>query len=176
MTSPVLVRSSKNFINSVPAHNYQLKIRRPIRQNARIDAQLVITVNDLRLLVYKELGISAAATGTGSMFYMHGVKVYAAVNTDSDFQVVTYDINEVATGDNNITSSFTCGADESGIAFVHFLYPINARPTFNSVSPGTAKLITIDKSAADVQLTIDYDITYVRTPTSSISLRGLSLE
>jgi hypothetical protein len=171
MTSPILVRSGKNFINSVPAHNYQLKIRRPFRQNARIDSQLVITVDALRALVYKELGIGVPSSGTGNMFYLHGIKVYAAVNTDADFQVVVFDIEETATGDANISSSFTCAADESGIGFIHFVYPINNRPTFNTVTPGTQKIITIDKSSADIQLTIDYDLTFVRTPTSSISLR-----
>jgi len=169
-TTTKLIRSGKGIINSVPAHNFQLKIQRVIRQNARVTAQLTITVEDFRAQVRKELGLVPATTGTGEMFFLHELKVYASVSTDADYQLVTFDTEEATTADHNISGSYTSTADEAGVGLIHIAYPINNRPSMTASSPGTLKLITLDTSAGDIQYSIDYLVTYVRTPTSSISL------
>lgn len=168
-TGPRLIRSGKNYINSVPAHNYQLKTRRMFRFNQRIESQLVIDLDTLRALVRNELAVVAAASGIGEMFFVHGVRIYASANTDADFQVVSYDIEESTVNDHNINGAFTSTCDAAGVGFIHFEYPTNNRPTLTSNSQGTSKLLTFDQSAAEMQYVIDFDVTYIRTPTDSIS-------
>lgn len=169
---------------SVPAHAYDLKVRKIYRTQLALSGAALstnFTIQDAMDAIREEMNVTV---GTGEAFSIHGVRVYAQTASTTaatnaalapvQLAVTVHDIEENVTG--NSVSQFVDESAVSGVAAVRWLYPVNNRPTWNrGITPTTTVLFNIDVTASInspvVPITIDLDVDYTRVNTTPLTQR-----
>lgn len=180
--TPFRIQPNRNM-SSTPDHNRQMKIRKMFRVAERTEtaADTTFSTADVLTAVQNELGI-AASTTAGEIISIHGGRVYMAARSagvsvapqSETLTVQLFDIEE-STSTTNATRS-SCFEDvfsAAGVGHVAFVYPVNNRPTFTRDFAATALLVAGAPHGQGL-LTVDLDITYVRTPGPQTSLLEVS--
>jgi hypothetical protein len=148
----------------MPAHSYTLKIQKLFRLGPFLVSDLapvLITTTGVATAVRTELGISSV-TGVSETFAVHrGCAYGTTVSPSPELSVNLYDI-ENPSATMNVIENMTDIGSSSSIPNIHWLYPVNDRPTFNTATP-VANFILLntdivlgDQLAVYVDLLIDY--------------------
>jgi len=157
-------RTASRQLLSMPAHSYTLKTQKLFRLGPFTVTDLapvVITTTGVATAVRNELGISSA-TGVSETFAVHRGSAYGTtVSASPELSVNLYDI-ENPSATMNVIENMTDIGSFSSIPNLHWLYPVNDRPTFNTATTvanfimlGT-DITLVDSLTVYVDLLIDY--------------------
>jgi hypothetical protein len=78
--------------------------------------------------------------------------------------VNVFDIEEAGTSNNNLIDSFNDFSNVSGVANIHFRYPVNNRPTFNKGTAGGLELLQLKNLSGlgSLNFVVDFKADYTR--------------
>jgi hypothetical protein len=187
MNQSRVVRLGKNKqMLTIPQHCESLKLQRLFRLNTTIptgETSLLVTLEDIRNAVRRELQVNT--TIFGESFAIHDVRVYMQTPLSTgassfgslQLGVSVIDVEEVpGSGSANVVDQFNDFASASGIAHVHFRYPVNNRPTFNTGTPSVTLLALQVSStpAANVPVIVDFTCDYTRAALSPFNTLALT--
>jgi hypothetical protein len=167
-------RTASRQLLSMPAHSYTLKIQKLFRLGPFSVSDLVpvvITTTGVATAVRTELGISSA-TGISETFAVHRGSVYGTtVGPFPEIAVNLYDIENPSTA-NNVIENMTDVGSASSIPNIHWLYPVNDRPTFNTATAvANFILLSTDVALPAIQTAyVDLLIDYTRVTNIPVAL------
>jgi len=184
--SRVVRLGARRQLLSVPQHNYSLKVQRVFRI-AFVVAPAGLNTVDLTLIkdsVRGELGVGAPGPTISESFAIHEVRLYATSTpgvavTTSNVQIDVNDIEEAGGGTANVIDSFNDFSSVSGIAHIHFRFPVNNRPTFTGATPDTPIFVVRNNAAigsAAIVAVMDLVMDYTRLDTSYLSTLAVNFE
>jgi len=170
-------RTASRQLLSMPAHSYTLKMQKLFRLGPFSITDLtpvVVTTTGVATAVRTELGI-AASTGVSETFAVHRGSAYGTtVGSSPELSVNLYDIENPSVS-NNVIENMTDIGSSSSIPNVHWLYPVNDRPTFNTATT-VANFILLSTDVADLAVQtvyIDLLIDYTRVTNTPVALGAI---
>jgi len=175
--TPFRIQGNKQIL-SVPTHNFQLKLRKNFRiYNELSTGSFTVDFTQIKASVRMELGaLPAPAANTGELIAVHAIHVYSStpqsqptvsLGASANFLTMAIDdVEETGTTGANLSTLFEDTASQSGVCHVAAVFPVNNRPTFSSATTNAA--IAVITTSVNNTLTVDVELTYVRTPGSTL--------